>query len=86
MKEKKYHAHTEPNNDNPLEEIATIIAFDSRDYSTHYRDAMLYAIACGWDKSSYDEFRKKFGWTDETVTRLKQLHKIFEKTWIAIQL
>lgn len=59
---------------NPLEVIKCIIAFDSKDYSTNYRDRMLYAIVFGWDDESYT----KFEWNEEEINEYKKLHKQFE--------
>lgn len=59
---------------NPLESIATAIAFSPRDWSSHHRDAWIYGIVLGWDKEVLEELKNKHKWRDETVARLKFLH------------
>lgn len=59
---------------NPLESIATAIAFSPRDWSSHHRDAWIYGIVLGWDKEDLEELKNKHKWRDETVARLKFLH------------
>lgn len=59
---------------NPLESIATAIAFSPRDWSSHHRDAWIYGIVWGWDKESLEELKNKHKWRDGTVARLKFLH------------
>lgn len=59
---------------NPLESIATAIAFSPRDWSSHHRDAWIYGIVCGWDKEALEKLKNKHDWRDETIARLKFLH------------
>lgn len=59
---------------NPLESIATAIAFSPRDWSSHHRDAWIYGIVFGWDEDDLEELKKRYSWTNETVARLKFLH------------
>lgn len=59
---------------NPLESIATAIAFSPRDWSSNHRDAWIYGIVLGWDEDDLEELKKRYSWTNETVARLKFLH------------
>lgn len=49
----------------------------SKDWSLDKADAWLYGIICGWDAATLSELRARFHWTDETCTRLNNLHKKF---------
>lgn len=61
-----------------LESIKSCLAFHSRDWFVNSRDAWLYGIVHGWDDETLAEAQVKFGWTPETVARIKRLHKEFE--------
>lgn len=58
---------------NPLEVIRCDIAFDSKDYSTHKRDRILYAIVFGWPDEVYEEW----GWPKEAIAEYKLMHERF---------
>ena len=63
---------------NPLEIIECQIAFHSRDWSTHRRDRLIYAIVFGWDDESCKE---EFGWDADFINEINMLHK----KWVALK-
>lgn len=62
----------------PLDYIECLIAFSPKDFSSDNRSASLYAVVFGWD--NYEEFKRKFGWSDFYITQLKHHHEIWEQT------
>lgn len=61
---------------NPLEIIECQIAFHSRDWSTHRRDRLIYAIVFGWDNEVY---KNEFGWDDDFIKEVNMLHEKWEE-------
>jgi hypothetical protein len=59
----------------PIKSIEYTLAFASKDWSLDKDDAWIYGIVIGWDDDSLDELKVSFGWSDETVLTLKELHK-----------
>jgi hypothetical protein len=57
-----------------LHSLKMTIVHDARDWGATNRDARIYALAVGWDNTSYVEMQRKHGWTDETVAVLKKRH------------
>jgi hypothetical protein len=64
--------------------IHDAIAFSSRDWAEHHRDAWIYGIICGWDDASYRELKAKHRWTDDTVSRNKRLHQYLSSSGSAL--
>ena len=60
------------------ESIRTCMAQHVRDWSADRRDAWLWGIVFGWE-GCWESIAKQHRWTDETVSRLKQLHEQFKK-------
>jgi len=60
--------------------LRNLLAFDSRDYSINRRDAWLYGIIMGWDRSM-DEIAARHGWNEQAVARLRRLHALFNKAF-----
>lgn len=65
--------------ENPLESLYDTVVFHSRDWSMHKRDAWIWGIVIGWDKESLEELKIEFRWPNETIERLKRLHKKYKK-------
>ena len=75
---------TEPNTD-PVTALEDAIAFSADDWAETRSMAWVYGIVLGWDfdddedgQECRDEFRRKFGWTDDQMARLDTLHAAFE--------
>lgn len=64
--------------ENPLQSLATVVAFSSRDWSANHRDAWIYAIVSGWDDEALAEVAAKHDWDAATVARLCRLRLRFE--------
>lgn len=65
---------------NPLESLECCAAFQCRDMSTDRRDAWSWCIMFGIDDDENEqELRKKHGWTDSDISRLKLLHDKWTK-------
>ena len=63
---------------NPLKSVEQAIAFSSRDWSQHHRDAWIYGILFGWGDLT-EHIASKHKRKPETVARLHGLHK----EWVA---
>ena len=61
------------------ESIRCAMAFSSRDWSVNHRDAWIYGIVVGYDRSSMNESKRLHRWTDDTVARLMELRKQYVK-------
>ena len=61
----------------PLEALDCTLAFATKDWGVDKNDAWIYGIVAGWDDASLEEFSVMFGWTVETVEKLKKLHIAF---------
>lgn len=69
----------------PFNSLRNAIAFSSADWGAARDLAWVYGIVLGWDdndESEYgamDELAQRFGWSDETVARLRLLHAEFNR-------
>lgn len=63
--------------ENPLESIATAMAFSPADWGQHHREAWIYGIVFGYDAERMELMVKRHRWTAETVARLERLHVRF---------
>lgn len=63
---------------NPLEYLECLIAFDPKDWGACSRDAIVFAVALGWDDEDYSELQAKFKWPDSFVELLKEQHADWE--------
>jgi hypothetical protein len=73
-------AYTDTNPD-PLTALGDCLVFSVEDWGQSRAMAWVYGIVVGWgDRSNdaHDELAAKFGWSAETVERLRQLHATFE--------
>lgn len=61
---------------NPFDSLHAAICTTSRDMGEAKLDAWVYGVVVGWD-SAMPELAAKFGWTEETQARLRQLHEVF---------
>ena len=59
--------------------IESCIAFSSRDWSLHHRDAWLYGIIFGYGPEALIEMRMKHGWDDGTIARLEVLRRQYKE-------
>jgi hypothetical protein len=66
-----------------LKSLHDTIVFGARDWSEDERLAWIYGIVVGWENDNPDstenamaELVTKFRWDNETVTRLRSLHKV----------
>lgn len=62
-----------------FESLHKSLVFHSRDWAANERDAWIWGIVVGWDDESMKNLTNKFGWSDETVNRLKSYHKTAKK-------
>jgi hypothetical protein len=70
----------------PLEALEDTLAFSADDWSASRAMAWVYGIVCGWDDDietpeegdAMGELAGKFGWSADTVERLRELHRRFE--------
>lgn len=67
------------NRENSLETIASVIAFDSRDWSADFQSALIYGIVFGWEPEAVDEIQKKFRWSDDFVQQLTKLREDYQQ-------
>lgn len=72
--------------DDPLRSLHNAIVFSSADWSEARDMAWVYGIAVGWDDEddipgggAMDELAGRFGWSAETVARLRRLHSEFNR-------
>jgi hypothetical protein len=63
-----------------LQSVHDCMVFDPRDWAAGRRDAWLWAILVGWDPDepgdtddAMTEVAARYGWTDETVERLRRM-------------
>lgn len=64
--------------ENPLESLASSMAFAPHDFSAHHRLAWIYGIVFGWGELT-PELAKQHGWTTPDVARLERLHARFKQ-------
>jgi hypothetical protein len=64
-----------------LQSVGSAIVFSPHDWGSHHRDAWIYGIMCGWDEECFPELQEKFGWTDETIQRLKSYHNLVDEIY-----
>jgi hypothetical protein len=64
-----------------LQSVYDCMVFDSRDWGASRRDAWLWAVLVGWDgdepgdtEDAMAEVALRYGWSDETVERLRRMH------------
>ena len=72
----------------PKRALADTIVFSSDDWWQSRAMAWVYGIVVGWDdddpmegetgREALDDLAAKFGWSDNVVTRLRELHRRFE--------
>lgn len=70
--------------ENPLESLSDTIAFSSADWGAARDLAWIYGIVLGWDDDDDDEgampdIAQRYGWTAETIARLRRLHAEYER-------
>jgi len=58
-----------------FDSLGAAMASHPRDWAAESRDAWVYGIVCGWDGPAIRELQKKFGWSPETVARLRKYRK-----------
>lgn len=59
------------------ESLRLAITTSSTDWSATERHAWIYGIVVGWDEGSLKELKVRFGWSPETIARLRILHQGF---------
>jgi hypothetical protein len=62
--------------EDPLQMIQDAVAGGDRDWSQDVRDAVIFAIVCGWH-AAMPELSERFGWEDEQIMRLTVLRSKF---------
>lgn len=62
--------------EDPLQMIQDAVAGGDRDWSQDVRDAVIFAIVCGWHEAM-PELSERFGWEDEQIVRLTVLRSKF---------
>lgn len=69
----------------PFGSLRNAIAFSSADWGAARDLAWVYGIVLGWDDNDEAEYgamevlAARFGWSDETVARLRNLHAEFDR-------
>lgn len=71
---------------NPFESLKDAIAFSSADWGQTQDMAWVYGIVLGWDADpgededgAMNELAGRFGWDVDTVTRLRRLHREYQR-------
>lgn len=64
--------------ENPIEALKTTLAFSVDDWADTRAKAWVWGIVCGWDEESEIELAETFGWSTESLERLRRLHAVFE--------
>lgn len=67
------------NKQNSLETIASVIAFDSRDWSADFQLALIYGIVFGWEPEAIQELQEKFRWSDDFVQQIAKLRRDYQQ-------
>lgn len=63
----------------PLQSLKNTLALSARDWEQEQRDAWTWGIIFGWSDEWFEDFNRRFGWTDATWQRLKRLNDKFGK-------
>lgn len=62
----------------PLQALQTTLSFAVDDWGDSRAQAWAWGIINGWDEESEQEFMERFGWSADSVERLRRLHERFE--------
>lgn len=64
--------------EHPIQALKTTLAFAADDWGDTRAKAWVWGIILGWDEASEEELAARFGWSAESVGRLRRLHERFE--------